>query len=231
MVDTLREAKSNARRSLTVRRLPWKLRWLAYSKPTRPIESLRIISASLRNDRSLGSLILHGYGEQFLAETLHCCRDTGLRPFLAFGTLLGHHRDGGFIKHDADIDFGLLENDFGKIPALVDRMQDRGFAVRLNDDHEASFYKPLFPTLLIDFFRFYKKPNGVVYYDTRGETLYEYAFKPEIFADLRPVKFLGRLDAWVPAGTEEFLTASYGDWRTPRQKFDNVNDHPNLRVV
>jgi hypothetical protein len=222
---------ARARQTVAQRRLPWKLRWLGYVRPTRPLASLRIISASMRADARLGSLVLHEYGETFMSEALDCCRAAGMRPFLAFGTLLGHQRDHGFIRHDADIDFGLLPDDFAKIPALVRLMERRGFCVRLNDEHEVSFYKPLFPTLFIDFFRFYDKPHAFVYYDTRGDTLYEYAFDREIFRELVPAQFLDRLDTFVPAGTEAFLTASYGDWRTPRERFDNVNDHPNLRVV
>jgi hypothetical protein len=45
------------------------------------------------------------------------------------------------------------------------------------------------------------------------------------------VKFLGSIDALIPRRVEAFLEASYGDWRTPREAFDNVHGHPNMRVL
>ena len=213
------------------RRLPWKLRWLKYLRVTRPIRSARVVVASFADDPRLPSLFLHEYGPEFLEETLAACARAGMKPFLAFGTLLGHYRDGGFIRHDADIDMGLLEDDFAKRHRLVVEMERLGYTTRLNTDTEVAFYRAEFPTLFVDFFRFRRSGASMVYHDSRGATQYEFAFPASAFDALVPVKFLGRIDAWIPAGVEAFLQASYGDWRTPRTAFDNVNDHPNMTVV
>lgn len=234
MGEIIKTRPSLLRRAMSAlrnRRLPWALRWVKYVRISKPLQSIRVIIAALRNDSKLGSLLLHTYGEEFLRETLTACQSAGMRPFLAFGTLLGHHRDGGFIKHDADIDFGILESDFGKIDALVSAMKEQGYVVRSNNEHEVSFYKPFFHTLLIDFFRFYEKDRTFVYFDTRGDTVFEYAFAHDILEDFCDVRFLGCLDAYVPQKAEEFLTTSYGDWKTPRKEFNNIHDHPNMRVV
>ena len=53
----------------------------------------------------------------------------------------------------------------------------------------------------------------------------------DVFGKFTPVRFLGRLDALIPANAEKFLETSYGDWRTPRTEFDNVHGHPNCSVV
>jgi hypothetical protein len=217
-------------RRLFERHLPWRLRWVAYIRPSRPAESARLVVASWRRDAKLPSMLLHALGEELIEQTLDACREVGARPFLAFGTLLGHHRDGGFIAHDADIDFGLRPADFDRARALRAAMERRGFAVRLDTEDELSFYKPFAPTLLVDFFRFFERDGHAVYYDTRGDTRFEYRFPPHIL-EVRPDRFKGRIDVWVPGDVEAFLTASYGDWRTPRSVFDNVNDHPNRRVV
>jgi phosphorylcholine metabolism protein LicD len=179
----------------------------------------------------LPSLLLQSHGPRFIRDALDACRSAGIKPFIAFGTLLGHHRDGGFIKHDADIDFGILPEDFKKINVLVEMMIKKGYTVRINDDHEVSFYREHFPTLLVDFFLFHRVGNDLAYYDSRGDVQLEYRFAGEIFGELRAIKFLGYIDAWIPDGVESFLEASYGDWRTPKAKFDNVHDHPNLTVM
>src|SRR5262245_22500664 len=139
------------------RRWPWGLRWLKYIQLTRPILSSRIIAADLTRDAALPSLLLRAFGPQLLTETLAVCRGLQMKPFLAFGTLLGHYRDGGFIEHDADVDFGLLQPDFPKLEALCAAMVKKGYVVRLHNEREVSFYKPHLPTLLIDFFLFYRK--------------------------------------------------------------------------
>ena len=60
---------------------------------------------------------------------------------------------------------------------------------------------------------------------------FRFAFPAEVFEELVDVRFMGCVDARIPKGTEQFLKASYGDWRTPRKEFNNVYDHPNVSVV
>jgi len=216
---------------LRERRLPWKLRWLKYIRPGKPLVSLRVVTACLRDSPALSRLLLHQFGPEFLTETLQACTTVGMTPFLAFGTLLGHYRDNGFIKHDADIDLGLFEADFAKRDRLRTEMARLGYTTRISSDREISFYKPEFPTLLVDFFLFRRKGASFVYNDSRGDTHYEFSFADDIFSELVPVKFCGHIDAWIPKGTERFLEASYGEWRTPKEDFHNVDDHPNVKIV
>jgi hypothetical protein len=221
---------TRARDVVRERRLPWRLRWLKYLRPTRPLASLRVLKACWRDSADLPSILLHQFGGEFLRETADACRCAGVIPFLAFGTLLGHHRDHGFIAHDADIDFGLLERDFDKRERLKAEMERRGFVTRMHNDNEIAFYKPEFPTLFVDFFLFHRQGDRIVYRDARGTARYEFDFPSSVFDMLVPATLYG-VDVRVPIGVEAFLTATYGDWRTRKKQFDNVNDHPNLKVV
>ena len=53
-------------------------------------------------------------GELFAAAN-GLLRGGGVDYWLVFGTLLGHHREGGLIPGDQDIDFGAPEREHGRI--------------------------------------------------------------------------------------------------------------------
>src|SRR6185312_12174765 len=53
-------------------------------------------------------------GEKFLRDFTEACDEAKMSPFLMWGTLLGCVRENGFLKHDQDIDFGILAKDWTK---------------------------------------------------------------------------------------------------------------------
>ena len=187
------------------------------------------------NNGIVSSLVLQLYGSTFMKDTIEVCKKIGMSPFLAFGTLLGHHRDNGFIKHDHDMDIGLLEKDFIKINNLKKGMKEKGYRVRHPSGYkyEISFSNPRFPGISLDFFIFYKHKNEMVYAheDIVKKKLHFYAFPLEIFEKFEKTKFLGKIDVLVPSQTERFLRLSYGDWKTPNKKFKALSDHPNLKKI
>jgi hypothetical protein len=224
-------ALGRALNSLRERRVPWRLRWLKYIQPTNPRLTWQILAAARRDDRDFHCLMLQVFGLRLLGEAVEVAPEVGMRPFIAFGTLLGHRRDGGFIRHDADIDFGILEPDFEKIPRLVAAMQRRGYTVRLNTEREVSFYLPHMPFLLVDFFLFRRKGETIVYHDTRPGVLYEFPWPAEVFEPLVTDMFMQKVPVLVPSQVDTFLQVSYGEWRTPVKNFDNMLGHPNLTVA
>jgi phosphorylcholine metabolism protein LicD len=161
------------------------------------------------------------YGPALLADTLAECQALNLRPFLTWGTLLGHYRDGGFIAHDYDIDLGLLEDDFSRKEELAQAMKRRGYTVRANDDYFISFSRNRGKRPWIELQLFYRK-NGQIacsIASSHWEDLYTYYFPADIFAEFMAVKFLGQLEVLIPTQTERFLTVAYGNWRIPQKSW------------
>ena len=122
-------------------RLPHRFEWIKHAVFVNPLYYPKILlnldyrsmnklesSKTNINNKIVDSLILQLYGPRFLQDIFEICKKIDIKPFLVFGTLLGHYRDGGFIEHDTDIDLGLLENDFlseqEKMMAWVDMGTD-----------------------------------------------------------------------------------------------------------
>lgn len=194
-----------------------------------PLKSIRLLIQVLIGKITSHCMVLHLYGRGILEETLSVTRELNLKPFLVFGTLLGHYRDGGFIAHDSDIDLGLLEEDFKKKEQLIDAMEKKGYLVRLNTEYELGFEKKSIPGGWVDFFLFYKNKNNVSYVALEDATQKEhiYSFSPEIFNSFITVEFMNSVPVLIPAKTEQFLTESYGDWQTPVKNFDIWTGHKN----
>ncbi|MCP4651985.1 MAG: LicD family protein, partial [Candidatus Omnitrophica bacterium] len=57
----------------------------------------------------MGAKKVRGLTAQFALQ-MQCAKNAGIydRCFLAFGSLLGYVREGGFIGHDNDMDIGIL---------------------------------------------------------------------------------------------------------------------------
>jgi hypothetical protein len=219
------------------RELPEQLYYWRNVSFRKPIRSVKLLAKVLRGRITSQSMLLHLYGEDMLRDALACCQSLHLKPFLVFGTLLGHYRDGGFIEHDQDLDLGLLEEDYGCRAEVIDLMKTRGYLVRLNTDDEVSFYrKGLWESncagCFVDFWRFTRQGDKVIHriYDNTKDEHRTYVFSADIFEDFTKTRFMGRHDVLVPVKTDKFLQESYGDWRVPRTDFNIFTDHPNMQA-
>ncbi|MBW2978212.1 LicD family protein [Candidatus Woesearchaeota archaeon] len=226
------------------KRLPWRFQWVKYIPLINPMYYLKIfLSLNYKemfrkghgsdvNNKIVEGWILQIYGKKFLRNILKVCNKINMNPFLVFGTLLGHYREKGFIKHDIDLDLGLLENDFSKIELLKKELRKRRFDNSFNEKGMIQFTHPKFSSLHVDFWLFYKKKDKMTYYKEysyKGKyAVYSFAFPSKIFEKFKKVKFLDKVEVLIPSKTEEFLTISYGDWKTPKKEFDNISGHPNV---
>lgn len=153
-----------------------------------------------------------------LEEVLDALEKAGVRPFVAYGTLLGAVRDGNFIGHDSDADIGYVSP--YEAPADVIResfelqrsLQDMGYTVqrysgmglkvivRENDG----------ATRGLDVFGGFQR-DGMLY--LMGEV--GHPFRDEWLYPRTTAQLAGRAVP-VPAVPEHLLVAMYGEsWRVP----------------
>ena len=175
-------------------------------------------------------LYLHMYGARALEEALKVCKGLGMKPFLLFGTLLGHYRDNGFIAHDWDIDLGLLGEDFSRATDLKSAMERKGFSVIAQSTYGIAFrHRHRFPKVKIDFYVVYRDGDRMACsVNLRGSNICYYPL--DMFSEFSDAKFMGTIDTLIPAQTEKYLALTYGkDWRTPRVNFSK-SDYTNVEV-
>ena len=139
--------------------------------------------------------------------------------WLDFGTLLGIYRDKGLIKHDLDMDFGIIISDYNKFLEDEKYLLNNGFSrtkeFYFNDNLvELSYsYKGLNVDLII-----YNNENDKVSSDTiffmtnalGNPTRYEVYHYEISFTGLKECDFKG-IKVKVPDNTQEYLRTLYGE--------------------
>ncbi|HEY7766375.1 MAG TPA: hypothetical protein VIB38_15410 [Aestuariivirgaceae bacterium] len=180
--------------------------------------------------------------ESALRHVLSIARGCGAKLFLISGTLLGFYRGGGLLRHDKDIDLGVLWDD----PRLPDLLTALGKADRLRL-HETvrlgridALMNPAIPplyadamTLKYDYLAEGARPVRIdlfVHFPMRGELVHGtvrslWANSPFALA----VHDMGGEALLVPADREAYLAENYGDFRTEQPIFESSVDCPNVR--
>lgn len=215
-------------------RLPWRWHWLPHVSRTaahHPLRTLRYLPAFLADELSQDGFDLQVSGPRLLRELLTEARALDLHPVLLWGTLLGCVREGGFIRNDRDIDLGVMAEDAHRLPALRDRMLQRGYQVRLEHDHKLSLRFPGLRTLFLelDVVRPFKGGWAITNADEHPHRRFHYRFGAEVFGATRPARLAGS-DVLLPADPEGFLEAVYGEWRVPEAKAHWLYGPPNLEI-
>ena len=133
--------------------------------------------------------------------------------YLGFGTALGLWRDGDLIPTDQDVDFCILVDSLDQPNRLITSFSEKWKLIR-TVLYKACYMQAAFQApdnFIIDLAFFYPEKD---YYFTEHEG--------GAFIDKADV--LGNLDLKItkygffptPDKMDEYLTARYGDWRTPR---------------
>lgn len=143
----------------------------------------------------------------------------GIRPFLAFGTLLGKEREGGFMAHDGDLDLGILttDGDAGRVQPLLERA---GFNTLVSEG-------PHWPCRLklscregvpIDMVFFHPEGDHLLTY---GSCLGHRLIRKRTPFGLREDLFLNTR-VWVPDTPSVFLDENYGMWQQPVDFYHHI---------
>lgn len=141
------------------------------------------------------------------------------RPFLAYGTLLGMARNGGFLPADPDIDLGVFYPDL--TPDQVE------CALLATGFHLSRRANPTWPGVTqaihprgggLDVVYFKRQDNALI---THSMLFGHRVTRRRPAFDLAPAKFVGRTVA-VPSPPDRFLTPNYGDWRKRPVYYHNL---------
>lgn len=159
--------------------------------------------------------------------------------YVVSGTLLGLHREGGFLGHDLDMDVAFNGEDVEPDQLLARLSSSQDFSIKRIHDHydvrkDAAGHRALEKKLAlvqlvhrdgtqVDVF-LYHLQDGMRWH---GSVIHHWQNKP--FDLVR--RALEGVAVNAPADADLYLTECYGDWRTPRKAFDCNTDTPNLRVA
>lgn len=157
----------------------------------------------------------YGAAENTLKDANKVLRANGLKPFLVAGTLLGYAREGEILKHDKDVDIGIIgwEDQFTAAQALL---ETGFFQIDLKNITGSNRYTIPVTDLrngtALDIFLFHNKDDHYLY-GIDFDIGYTLNFKFNKF-NLQEVNFLGDI-FYAPANIDQHLQENYGDWETP----------------
>jgi len=188
-----------------------------------PKKALQFFKLLIQGDMVERYFFTQIFGPIVLKETIQVCDSLDMKPFLNFGSLLGHYREGGIIQTDNDIDLGILEDESNKISLLEKQMKDKGYQIRIKTKLEISFIKKRYANTHIDFWRYYtNKMENECYCgffitdDDNSVVLRNYPV--HILNNFKRGNFIG-VNVWIPFHTEKYLELTYGkEWKIPLDK-------------
>lgn len=126
--------------------------------------------------------------------------------WLSAGTLLGFHRDGGFIPYDTDIDIAVFGDEEINLPPEFKKL--RFIDIGGKPMQRAYVYQPT--NVIFDIFHYYEDGDQIYNTQEKGTIKRTAALvKPLI-----KKQYLGH-EFTVPNDIDAYLTEWYGDWRTP----------------
>lgn len=149
--------------------------------------------------------------------------------YLMYGTLLGAYREQTFLEHDFDIDLAYLsaKTDIDDIVEeknhIIKTLQKENLLLKTFNNghfHVISFDKSVALDMWTSWF---DKDN--MYY---AVSAYDAWVKKEDVYPFKTIKFGDMIDFKIPCNTDKFLTAYYGDWKTPKTTWQQSTKYIHL---
>lgn len=178
--------------------------------------------------------LLQKVGWDILKHTGQVLNSANIEYYVEYGTLLGLYRDKSLIRHDDDVDYGVLYDSISP-EALLDLMLDAGlsFCRAFMWDGRITELAFTYKGVPVDFFYLFNDENApysMSYNDfTYNDSGIYVAHK--ITKLLKP-KFIGTqtyvvngIGVRIPKNVETFLEYNYGkSWETPIKNFKADDD-------
>lgn len=170
---------------------------------------------------------LQRYGADALRNVHAILTESGIDYYADWGTLLGIIREGGFIRHDDDIDLTIVDSKTNP-KALLNTLIDKGFKFihALRNEERILEFSVSWKNLSIDFFfripvnHLGKVGIADVYYDpsVKYENPDQNNYKVWLFEEgieTKIISFKGA-EVRIPYKPEEMLEFEYGpEWQSP----------------
>lgn len=145
-------------------------------------------------------------------------KDNNIKYFADGGTLLGIMRDGGQIKHDNDIDFGMFENDFIKVMKYKNDIESKFDYVIQYKNYQLQIFSKLNPFChgeyninpCIDIFLYIKQNHIIKPFVNNWPNCF---YKEDEFKPLIKRKYHD-IDVYTVNKPLGYLNRYYGDWET-----------------
>lgn len=170
-------------------------------------------------------------GLELLWKTLAKLASEKVKAFAAAGTLLGLEREGGLLPHDKDLDIGVMLDQIGYADTVLKEMGWKRTDLGYRFTNFASYSDPA-SQMVIDLCGFTEEPKtgkllGGFWLDGvpwEWQRVLEYPMPVRLESRDSPAGLF-----WHLADPDSWLTALYGDWRTPDTEFDTTISAYNLR--
>lgn len=142
--------------------------------------------------------------------------DAGVSYRLTDGTILGLYREGGFIKHDNDIDVDVFDVEKNQIDIIIKFFLSKGFKVGRRAYFKGIMHQIIFYNereVLFDILFWYRNDDEYINNSERGYVRKQSA---KYFEKLGNISFQDA-NYNTPPYLDEWLEMRYGkDWRTPK---------------
>jgi hypothetical protein len=181
----------------------------------------------------------YGRNNQFLSsecfdsmnEIIDILENESIKPFPAFGSLLGLVRDGKFMDYDKDADLGIFVENYDEIHRIVSKICEVlkfTAPTMINQSKERHTWNVgIFDTervTAIDLFFFYRQADHIEAGTYSPCAVLKWEFEP---FELVRSSLVGK-EYWLPNNVEKHLTELYGNWREPVEVWDSLVNCPNL---